>query len=71
MAAYVKAFVFLVWFYKFSWQPTPQSNATMYISVQQVHGIYNIYTGLNLGLRPAKEARRYKVTPSLIGGAQT
>ena len=26
---------------------------------------------LNLGLRPANERRRYKVTPSLIGWAQT
>ena len=28
-------------------------------------------TGLILGLRPANEKRRYKVTPSLIGWAQT
>ena len=28
-------------------------------------------TGLILGLRPANERRRYKVTPSLIGWAQT
>ena len=27
--------------------------------------------GLLLGLRPANERRRYKVTPSLIGWAQT
>ena len=27
--------------------------------------------GLILGLRPANWRRRYKVTPSLIGGAQT
>ena len=27
--------------------------------------------GLILGLRPAKERRRYKVTASLIGWAQT
>ena len=27
--------------------------------------------GLILGLRPANERRRYKVTPSLIGWAQT
>ena len=26
---------------------------------------------LILGLRPVNERRRYKVTPSLIGGAQT
>ena len=29
------------------------------------------YTGMILGLRPANERRRYKVTPSLIGWAQT
>ena len=29
------------------------------------------YTGLILGLRPANERRCYKVTPSLIGWAQT
>ena len=28
-------------------------------------------TGLILGLRPANERRRYKVTPSLIGWVQT
>ena len=28
-------------------------------------------TGLILGLRPANERRRYKVTPSLIGWAQS
>ena len=28
-------------------------------------------SGLNLGLRPANERRRYKITPSLIGWAQT
>ena len=28
-------------------------------------------SGLILGLRPANEWRRYKVTPSLIGWAQT
>ena len=31
----------------------------------------NPYTGLILGLHPANERRRYKVTPSLIGLAQT
>ena len=30
----------------------------------------HITTGLILGLRPASERRRYKVTPSLIGWAQ-
>ena len=29
------------------------------------------FSGLILGLRPANEKRRYKVTPSLIGWAQT
>ena len=29
------------------------------------------FTGLILGLRPANQRRRYKVTPSLIGWAQT
>ena len=29
------------------------------------------HTGLILGLRPANERRRYKVTPSQIGWAQT
>ena len=29
------------------------------------------YAGLMLGLHPASERRRYKVTPSLIGWAQT
>ena len=29
------------------------------------------HSGLILGLRPANERRRYKVTPSLIGWAQT
>ena len=29
------------------------------------------YTGLVLGLHPVNETRRYKVTPSLIGWAQT
>ena len=31
----------------------------------------DIVTGLILGLRPANERRRYKVTPSSIGWAQT
>ena len=31
---------------------------------------YVIYPGLILGLRPANERRRYKVTPSVIGWAQ-
>ena len=34
-------------------------------------GIVERITGLILGLRPVNERRRYKVTPSLIGWAQT
>ena len=37
------------------------------------HGVTqakNNITGLILGLRPANERRRYKVTPSFIGWAQ-
>ena len=33
--------------------------------------ITNVFTGLILGLHPANERRRYKVTASLIGWAQT
>ena len=33
--------------------------------------VENIGTGLILGLHPANEKRRYKVTPSLIGWVQT
>ena len=32
---------------------------------------YSRAEGLTLGLRPANERRRYKVTPSFIGWAQT
>ena len=31
----------------------------------------DVFTGLILGLRPANERRRYTVTPSPIGWAQT
>ena len=31
----------------------------------------DVYSGLILGLRLANERRRYKITPSLIGWAQT
>ena len=33
--------------------------------------LYSVITELILGLRPANERRRYKVTPFLIGWAQT
>ena len=36
-----------------------------------IQPIHHEYTGLILGLRPANERRRYKVTPPLIGWAQT
>ena len=39
--------------------------------VQQWHDDDNNITGLILGLRPSNERRRYKVTPSFIGWAQT
>ena len=32
------------------------------------HALMNMFPGLILGLRPANERRRYKVTPSLIAG---
>ena len=35
------------------------------------HWNYDAIAGLILGLRPANERRRYKVTPPLIGLAQT
>ena len=34
-------------------------------------GRWGYYSGLILGLRPTKERRRYKVTPSRIGRAQS
>ena len=37
----------------------------------RLYDISTMYVGLILGLRPASERRRYKVTPSLIGWAQT
>ena len=39
--------------------------------VRVLEKISQRYTGLILGLHPANERRRYKVTPSLIGRAQT
>ena len=39
-------------------------------SIQKVRRVSCIETGLILGLHPANERRRYKVTPSLIGWAQ-
>ena len=39
--------------------------------VIRLHAFLLGITGLILGLRPANDRRRYKVTPSLIGWAQT
>ena len=52
---------------------------TAVIDAAQIHapanwsiiGSDNIWTGLILGLRPADERRRYKITSFLIGWAQT
>ena len=40
-------------------------------SADTVMATFGSDMGLILGLRPANERRRYKVTPSLIGLAQT
>ena len=46
--------------------------APRFASTGHQHQLYGIYdTGLILGLHPTNERRRYKVTPSLIGWAQT
>ena len=37
---------------------------------KHTNGMFSV-TGLIQGLQPANERRRYKVTPSLIGWAQT
>ena len=42
-----------------------------FLSLQSNVNVAHILTGLILGLHPAKERRRYKVTPSLIGWAQS
>ena len=42
-----------------------------FFGIQCIHHRNYVYTGLIPGLRPANERRRYKVTPSLIGWAQT
>ena len=39
--------------------------------IQVIEAEWRMYAGLILGLRPANERRRYKVTPSLIGWAPT
>ena len=45
---------------------------SLYISAPETHGgPYDSYTGMILGLRPASERRRHKVTASFIGWAQT
>ena len=47
------------------------SSHTMYLSISPPDGIHHVITELILGLRPANERRRYFVTTSLIGWAQT
>ena len=42
-----------------------------YSRVQQDDHVHLLFSGLILGLRPAIEKRRYKVTPSLIGWVRT
>ena len=43
-----------------------------YSALDSVSGLYAAsLSGLIFGLHPANERRRYKVTPSLIGWAQT
>ena len=55
----------------------PQIEVAWFTSVQRGQNIISTLRaeyngpGLLLGLRPANESRRYKVTPSLTGWAQT
>ena len=42
-----------------------------YLQLSPVDVFFHTYTGLILGLHPATGRRRYKLTPSLIGWAQT
>ena len=43
----------------------------MQANIESIKPLIYIYRGLILGLCPANERRRYKVTVSLIGWAQT
>ena len=49
------------------------SDSVIIIIAEYADGLAQIIgrPGLILGLRPVNERRRYKVTPSLIGWAQT
>ena len=49
----------------------PESQFGSVMSFRLRHSVSCLITGLILGLRPANERLRYKVTPSLIGWAQT
>ena len=55
--------------YIVSWDTAGENIIIHYTDVIWCCGMLN--TGLIVGLRPANERRRYKVTPSLIGWAQT
>ena len=58
---------------KRNWTPEILHSVVIHISVSSPDQLHNTRTrsGLILGLHPAKERRHYKVTPSLIGRAQT
>ena len=63
-----------LWANEYSTAPFNEVLHTMWRHIwiyQQKGSHYRENTGLILGLRPAKERRRYKETPSLIGWAKT
>ena len=53
------------------WGQKKVLNEFLYKIVYRVQLSLDVITGLILGLRPANAIRRNKVTPSLIGWAQT
>ena len=53
------------------WPKWSASRVPCVLSIVMVSYGNAVGTGMILGLRPANERRRYKVTPSLIGWAQT
>ena len=61
---------------EFQWRKTDQSSAMAKLVrhthlAETVQEMFDVESRLILGLRPANERRHYKVTPSLIGWAQT
>ena len=64
-------------FYLFSWHHMQGTVISCATKIYHCHGCWcsgyppKFISGLGLGLRPANERRRYKVTPSLIRWAQT